>query len=152
MSDDHRSGEQPAAEPAGCPKQEWDGPFSYRCGLGADVGVCAKHGQFRHEPADPDKPCPHTDMHLDADVQRLTVSGDDPTVVAYIAELSIRCAAPGCGERFRWTGVPAGMMPNRPACTPDEFVLHAPIRPATADPDFGLGIPGFAIQYRGDGR
>ncbi|TDB79605.1 hypothetical protein [Micromonospora sp. KC721] len=151
MTDDHRRG-QVAAEPAGCPKTMWDGPYSYRCGLGAASGVCARHGRFRHETpaqADPDRPCPHTDMHLDADVQRLTASEDDDTVVAYIVELQVRCTAEGCNERFRWSGVPAGLRPDRPACSPDEFVLHAPIRPATADPDFGLGIPGFAIQYRG---
>jgi hypothetical protein len=31
----------------------------------------------------------------------------------------------------------------------DETELHAPLRPASVDPDFGLGLPGFAIQYRG---
>lgn len=25
--------------------------------------------------------------------------------------------------------------------------LRAPIRPASADPDFGLGIPGFAVTW-----
>ncbi|SCG15485.1 hypothetical protein GA0070610_1718 [Micromonospora echinofusca] len=154
-SDEHRGDEPPAAEPTGCPKTMWDGPYSYPCGMGARVGVCATHGRFRHDtppaPADPDRPCPHDDLHLDADVQRLTASDDDPTVVAYIVELQIHCKAEGCGERFRWTGVPAGMMPNRPACSADEFTLHAPIRPATADPDFGLGIPGFAIRYGAGG-
>lgn len=29
----------------------------------------------------------------------------------------------------------------------DERELHAPIRPASSDPDFGLGIPGFAIRF-----
>ncbi|MBL6275350.1 hypothetical protein JMF97_04140 [Micromonospora fiedleri] len=147
MNDDQHGGQQPAAEPAGCPKVMWDGPDHIRCNQGADNGVCPLHGRFRHpQPADPDRPCLHTDMHLDADVQRLTASDDDPTVVAYIVELQVRCLA--CQERFRWVGVPAGLMPGRPACSPDEFTLHAPIRPSTADPDFGLGIPGFAIQYR----
>ena len=143
-----------ANEQRGCPKTLWDGPDSYRCGEGADNGVCPTHGRFRHDqppqPADPDRPCPHDDMHLDADVQRLTASDDDPTVVAYIVELQIRCVA--CNERFRWSGVPAGLMPNRPACSPDEFTLHAPVRPASADPDFGLGIRGFAIRYKAGGR
>lgn len=147
---DQQSGEPPAAEPGGCPKTMWDALTPYQCEQGAETGVCPTHGRFRHAaPADPDKPCPHVDMHMDGDVQRLTASEDDPTVMAYIVELSIRCVA--CQERFRWTGVPAGLMPDRPACSPDEFVLHAPIRPASADPDFGLGIPGFAIQYRAGG-
>jgi hypothetical protein len=41
------------------------------------------------------------------------------------------------------------MMP--PACTADEFTLHAPVRPASADLDFGPGIPGFAIRYNEGG-
>ena len=151
MSDEHR-GDPPAAELPGCPKTLWDGLTPYQCDEGAETGVCPNHGRFRMPPpsADPDKPCQHVDMHLDADVQRLTASDDDATVVAYIVELSIRCLA--CQERFRWTGVPAGLMPDRPACSADEFVLHAPIRPASADPDFGLDIPGFAIQYRAGGE
>lgn len=151
MSDEHRGGEPPAAEQPGCPKTLWDRLTPYQCDEGAETGVCPTHGKFRHEPADPDKPCQHPDMHLDADVQRLTATDDDPTVVAYIVELQIRCL--GCQERFRWSGVPAGLMPDRPACSPDEFTMYAPIRPGSADRDFGLGIPGYAIQYRqGGGR
>lgn len=34
-------------EPSGCPETVWDGPYSMRCGKGADVGVCSTHGRFR---------------------------------------------------------------------------------------------------------
>lgn len=30
----------------------------------------------------------------------------------------------------------------------DKTVLSAPLRPASANPDFGLGIPGYAIGYK----
>lgn len=30
---------------------------------------------------------------------------------------------------------------------PDETELRAPLRPASSDPDFGLGLPGYAIRY-----
>lgn len=33
--------------PPGCPATVWDGPSSFRCGLGAKSGVCAVHGRFR---------------------------------------------------------------------------------------------------------
>jgi len=33
-------------------------------------------------------------------------------------------------------------------CSVDETVLVAPLRPASADPDFGMGLPGYAIQFR----
>jgi hypothetical protein len=32
-------------------------------------------------------------------------------------------------------------------CSVDEFELRAPIRPASGDPDFGLGIPGYAVSW-----
>jgi hypothetical protein len=30
----------------GCPVLVWDGPYRYRCGLGGDGNVCARHGRF----------------------------------------------------------------------------------------------------------
>lgn len=93
--------------------------------------------------ADPDRACPHEDFDADVDINRLT--GDDGvTVISYSADIRVRCTA--CDEPFRWVGVPAGMSPARPMCSADEMELHAPLRSASSDPDFGLGIPGFAIQ------
>ncbi|MEU7403831.1 hypothetical protein [Streptomyces sp. NPDC044948] len=98
---------------------------------------------------DPDRPCPHEDFEAYVDVTRLTGSDTDPTVVGYAASITIRCA--GCKEKFRWTGVPAGSSPRQPMCSIDETELRAPLRPASADPDFGMGLPGFAVHYR-EGR
>lgn len=72
----------------------------------------------------------------------------DPTEhpYGYAAELKVECAA--CGERFRWIGAPAGVLSDRPACSVDEYELRAPLRPATADADFGMGIPGFSVTMR----
>lgn len=95
---------------------------------------------------DPDLPCPHEDFNVFADVNRLTESDDSTEVIAYSCDLRIRCD--GCGEHFRFIGVPAGMSPAEPRCSVDEKTLSIPIRPASSDPDFGLGIPGYAIQYR----
>lgn len=94
-------------------------------------------------PTDPDRPCPHEQFAAQVNVIRLTTTDDGP-VTGYTAELTVHCGQ--CGERFRWIGVPAGLQPNRPCCSVDETELRAPLRPATSDPDFGLGIPGFAIQ------
>lgn len=96
--------------------------------------------------ADPDKPCPHEDFTAFVEVGRLTASEGDPVPSAYSAEIRVECAR--CGEPFRWIGVQAGMSGGRPMCTPDETVLRAPLRPASSDPDFGLGIPGFAVTWR----
>lgn len=101
--------------------------------------------------ADPDRPCRHENFALHADVNRLTRSDDDPTVIGYSADIRVWCE--DCQEPFRWNGIPAGISPAHPTCSVDETELHAPLRPASADPDFGMGLPGFAISYRpGPGR
>lgn len=92
---------------------------------------------------DPDRACPHPDFDAVVEVNRLT-KGDDGPVEAYIADIRVSCQA--CGEPFRWIGVQAGLMPTKPMVSVDETELHAPIRPASSDPDFGLAIPGFAIR------
>lgn len=94
---------------------------------------------------DMDRACEHPDFEVAADVNRLTDTEGGP-VTGYSVDLTVRCAV--CREQFRWVGVPAGMSQAQPRCSLDESTLHAPIRPASADPDFGLGIPGFAIRYR----
>lgn len=95
---------------------------------------------------DPDRACPHEAFDAVVEVNRITANDTDPTVIAYAAEITISCHH--CNEPFRWTGVPAGSSPRQPMCSVDETQLRAPIRPASADPDFGLGLPGFAINYR----
>lgn len=96
--------------------------------------------------ADQDKPCPHENFDVLALVNRRTASDNDPTVVGYSADIKINCR--DCGEPFRWTGLRAGLSPAQPMCSLDETELRAPIRPASADPDFGLGLPGFAVTVR----
>jgi hypothetical protein len=95
---------------------------------------------------DPDRPCPHEDFAATVEVNRLQRSDTDPTVTGYFADIRVECTQ--CGEPFRWTGVEAGVSPARPMCSVDETELRAPIRPASADPDFGLGLPGYSIGYR----
>ena len=96
--------------------------------------------------ADPDKPCPHEDFNASVEVNRLTGREGDVMPDAYSAEVKVWCVA--CGEPFRWIGVQAGSKPDRPMCSVDETVLRAPLRPASSDPDFGLGIPGFAVTWQ----
>lgn len=93
--------------------------------------------------SDPDRACEHEDFEVVAVVNRINHTEGGP-IVAYGVDVTVSCA--GCGEKFRWVGVDAGVRPDRPMVSVDEFELHAPLRPASADPDFGLGIPGFAIR------
>jgi hypothetical protein len=93
---------------------------------------------------DLDRACPHEDFAAEVEVNRLS-SVDGGPIGAYSADIRVSCIA--CGEPFRWIGVQAGVKGDRPMCSVDETELHAPLRPASSDPDFGLGIPGFAVTW-----
>lgn len=102
----------------------------------------------------PDRACPHEDFVATVAVNRLTGPADsrpitEPLpVVGYVADIRVQCAQ--CDEPFRWTGVQGGLSPAEPRCSVDETELRAPLRPASTDPDFGLGLPGFVVRYRDD--
>jgi len=95
--------------------------------------------------ADPDKPCPHEDFQSFVEVNRITKDEGGP-VLAFSLVVRVDCAQ--CGEKFRFTGLQAGLRPDRPTVSPGEDELRVPIRPASADPDFGMGIPGFSVRWR----
>lgn len=95
----------------------------------------------------PDRPCPHENFNATVDINRIgTEETSDGMPRAYVADIRVRCA--DCKEPFRWTGLRAGVSFAHPMVSVDETELHAPLRPASADPDFGMGLPGFAISYR----
>src|SRR6266511_137022 len=96
---------------------------------------------------DLDRPCLHE--HFDAEVAVNRIGENDPGIDdglprAYSADITVSCV--DCGEHFRWIGPEAGLSPAHPTVDVTETTLHAPMRPASSDPDFGLGIPGFAIR------
>lgn len=95
---------------------------------------------------DQDRPCPHENFAAEVDMNRLADDdhGRPDTIVGFSADIRVRCAE--CGEPFRWVGVPAGLSARGPTCSVDETELRAPLRPASSDPDFGMGIPGYAIR------
>jgi hypothetical protein len=97
--------------------------------------------------ADPDRACPHARFNADVEINRV-IGKDEPDaeVTGYSADIRVWCA--DCEEPFRWIGVPAGLSPREPMVSVDETELHAPMRPASSDPDFGLGLPGFAVTMR----
>ena len=87
------------------------------------------------------------------EVGRLLPGGADESDMAvpptsYVAEVRVNCAV--CDEPFRWIGVEAGMNPRKPTVSIDDLELRAPLRPASSDPDFGLGGIGYAVRMRGD--
>lgn len=98
--------------------------------------------------ANPDRACPHETFKADVAVDRIgTAETPDGMPKAYVADIKVSCV--DCDEPFRWVGVPAGLSFGQPMVSVDETELRAPLRPASSDPDFGLGIPGFAIRAMG---
>lgn len=92
---------------------------------------------------DQDRACPHENFAAIVEVNRLS-NDEGGEIHGYNADIRVRCA--DCDEPFRWIGAPAGLLPGQPCVSLDETELRAPLRPASSDPDFGLGIPGFAIN------
>lgn len=86
--------------------------------------------------------CEHKDFKAVVNVNRLTKSETDSTVIAYSADVRINCIE--CGLPFEFIGVDAGMMPDKPMASVDAQELRAPIRPK------GLrimpAIPGFMVR------
>lgn len=71
-------------------------------------------------------PCDHQTFGVTAGVGIVT---DDQTgaVVAYMAEIEVKCAA--CGEPFAFQGVPLGFSTTHPTMRIDGLKLIAPMQP-----------------------
>jgi hypothetical protein len=95
---------------------------------------------------DPDRACVHADFEAGVSVQRI-VADDVMEAVGYYAEVQVACKV--CDERWRWTGLEPGLNPRRPTMTVDGHTLIAPFRPASADDDFGMSLPGFGVNVIG---
>ena len=78
--------------------------------------------------------CPHLRFHSEVAVARLTRSQEDDTVVAYAADIKIRCI--DCGESFCFVGVEKGLSPHQPMVSPDNEELRIPLRPSSQDQDY----------------
>ena len=102
---------------------------------------------LRRYDADPDRACPHDRYTVDLDVRPLA-GPDGRPVPGSLAELRIACA--DCREQFRFTGLPVGLDSGRPMVSPDHTELRAPIRPASQDPDLGLGRPDAVTDRQDD--
>lgn len=88
------------------------------------------------------------DFEANVEVNQLLADGspEDSTPIGFDATIRVWCK--DCDEKFRWIGVPYGLSPRQPMTDPAEEELRAPLRPASSDSDFGLGLPGFSIRMR----
>ena len=91
---------------------------------------------------DQDRPCPHERFEAVVVVNRIAPEGGSLT--GLMADVRVWCS--DCGEVFRWTGCQPGLSFAAPMVSIDGTALRAPLRPASSDPDFGLGLPGFSVR------
>lgn len=80
------------------------------------------------------------------EVNRILADGAMPDSDPIAFDAAIRVWCKDCDEKFRWIGVPYGLSPRQPRTDPAEEELRAPLRPASSDPDFGMGLPGFSMH------
>lgn len=80
----------------GCPTIVWDGPYRFRCGIGAQVGVCAYHGKF----ADPVIPPVSQEAPM---AERSSQETEIDSICAHPrATYASGCADCGAGPGFPW--------------------------------------------------
>lgn len=94
---------------------------------------------------DPDRPCEHVNFDAIVKVIRLQDSEEGP-VVGFTAEVNVNCVE--CEEPFVWIGCNPGLSPRGPRVSVDRRELRVPLKPASANLDFGMGLPGFDIKVR----
>ena len=149
-------------DPDGWDGEHCDGPCRHTAprirppgtpGLLTRIRRALRHRHRKGAPViDPDRPCPHETFDACVEVKpiteenRIVPSNSDPTVLGHYAGIKVSCH--DCGEPFRWTGVPIGASQSGPMCSADGTELSAPLHPASADLDFGLGLPRFSARYR----
>lgn len=77
-----------------------------------------------------DEPCPHERFTSDIQVFRI-VATTEPGAVPHSYRAEVRVACAGCGERFRWRGVPFGLAEG-PTASPDGLELRACLEPESS--------------------
>lgn len=97
--------------------------------------------------------CQHEQFEARAEVNRLHSDGDtDPH--SFAAGLRIKCVQCGVSFGFRCPNV--GVLPDRPACSPDALEIRLPLIPPSELELLGplaamqgtSGHPGFSIRVR----
>ena len=77
------------------------------------------------------------------EVSRCTRTPDDPTVVAYYAEIKVWCLA--CKKPFEFIGLPMGMSPGQPRTSVDGQEARMPIKPVGEV--MPIDVAGFGVEF-----
>lgn len=87
--------------------------------------------------------CKHENFHAQANIARCTRSEDDPTIVAYYCDLTVRCTQ--CEKPFEFIGLPMGLSPGQPCCSVDGQEARIPIKPVGEV--MPVDVVGFGVRF-----
>lgn len=87
--------------------------------------------------------CVHENFRVVANIARCTRSDEDPTVVAYYCELTVKCTV--CDRPFEFIGLPMGMSPGEARCSVDGQEARMPIKPVGET--MPLDVMGFGVEF-----
>lgn len=87
--------------------------------------------------------CIHENFQVIANIARCTRSDEDPTVVAYYCELTVKCTT--CETPFEFIGLPMGMSPGQPRCSVDGREARMPIKPVGEE--MPIDVMGFGVEF-----
>jgi hypothetical protein len=87
--------------------------------------------------------CKHESFQAVASIARCTRSDDDPTVVVFYCELTIKCTV--CDKPFEFIGLPMGLSPGKPMCSVNGQEARLPIKPVGEV--MPMDVMGFGIEF-----
>lgn len=86
--------------------------------------------------------CKHQNFRANVKVGRLTESESSDTVVAFVAEVNIRCTE--CDQPFEFVGIPMGFAHFEPRCSIDGLTANMPIKPVGEV--MALDLPSYGVR------
>ena len=86
--------------------------------------------------------CKHLSFRAEVRVNRLTASETDDTVIAYNAEIIVKCV--DCDTPFEFIGLPMGMSHHEPMVSVDCLEARIPIKPKGTP--MSADLTGFALR------
>jgi len=89
-----------------------------------------------------DQKCDHPNFKATVDVARITSNTDETKVIAFKADVDIKCAE--CKESFVFVGLPQGLTQQHPTVSISGETMSAPIEPISGwtytEPVMGYGV------------
>ena len=87
--------------------------------------------------------CEHEEFEAEVICNRITET-DSGQIVAFRADVRVRCK--DCRTRFRFLGLPVGVLPDRPTTDATDMELRVPMVPDGHMTSAMVGVPGFQMR------